>query len=59
MRDKSIINVPVYRTAPRCVDNNLFPPTRTEMIDDALSKVQAFNCSVVNNIVVENTGKNY
>lgn len=59
MRDKSVINVPVYRTDPKCVDNSLFPPTRQEMIDDALSKVQAFNCSVSNNIVVETTGKNY
>lgn len=59
MRDKSVINVPVYRTDPKCVDNSLFPPTRPEMIDDALSKVQAFNCSISNNIVVDNTGKNY
>lgn len=59
MRDKSVINVPVYRTDPRCVDNSLFPPSSPEMIDNALSKVQSFNCSISNNIVVETTGKNY
>ena len=31
MRDKSVINIPVYRTNPRCVDNSLFPPTRSAM----------------------------
>lgn len=59
MRDKSIINIPVYRTNPRCVDNSLFPPTRSGMIENALSCVKVFNCSIANNIIVENTGKNY
>lgn len=35
MRDKSVINIPVYRTNPRCVDNSLFPPTRSAMIENA------------------------
>lgn len=59
MKDKSVINVPVYRTDPRYVDNTFFPPTRPGMIEEALSKVEAFNCSFTNNILVENTGKNY
>lgn len=59
MRDKSVINIPVYRTDPRCVNNNLFPPTSSEMIENALSCVKAFNCSITKNIIVENTGKNY
>lgn len=59
MKDKSVINVPVYRTDPRYVDNNFFPPTRPGMIEEALSKVETFNCSITNNILVENTGKNY
>lgn len=59
MRDKSVINIPVYRTDPRYVDNSLFPPTRSGMIENALSCVKVFNCSIAKNIIVENTGKNY
>ena len=59
MRDKFVINIPVYRTNPKCVDNSLFPPTRTIMIEDTLSMVKTFGCSIENNIIVENIGKNY
>lgn len=59
MRDKSVINIPVYRTDPRYVDNSLFPPTRSGMIENALSCVKVFNYSIAKNIIVENTGKNY
>lgn len=59
MRDKTIINVPVYRTNPKIIDNNLFPPTKSGMIADALQKVDKFNCSSINNIMVDASGKNY
>lgn len=59
MRDKSIINVPVYRTKPVEVENNLFPPTKSEMITGVINKVDNFKCSQTNNIIVENSGKNY
>lgn len=57
MRDKTIINVPVYRTNPKIIDNNLFPPTKPGMIADALQKVDKFNCSPTNNIMVDASGK--
>ena len=59
MRDKSIINVPVYRTKPVEIENNLFPPTKSEMITGVINKVDNFKCSQTNNIIVENSGKNY
>lgn len=59
MRDKSIINVPIYRTKPVEIENNLFPPTKSEMITGVINKVDNFKCSQTNNIIVENSGKNY
>ncbi len=59
MRDKTIINIPVFRTKPMEIENNLFPPTKPSMITEVIQKVDSFQCSQANNIIVENTGKNY
>ena len=59
MKDKKIINVPVYRTRPIEMDNNLFPPTNYSMINDVVQKVSSFCCSSTKTIIVERTGKNY
>lgn len=45
MRDKNIINVPVYRTNPIVIENNLFPPTKIDMITEVIKKFDDFNCS--------------
>lgn len=59
MKDKSIINIPIYRTKPKEVEVDLFPPTRPDMIKDVIYKIDRFQCSQAKNIIVENTGKNY
>lgn len=59
MRDKNIINVPVYRTNPIVIENNLFPPTKIDMITEVIKKFDDFNCSAKNNISVDSSGKNY
>lgn len=52
MRDKNIINVPVYRTNPIVIENNLFPPTKIDMITEVINKFADFNCSAKKNISV-------
>lgn len=59
MRDKKIINVPVYRTKPIVVENNLFPPMKIDMITEVIKKFDDFICSAKNNISVDSSGKNY
>ena len=59
MRDKNIINVPVYRTNPIVIENNLFPPMKIDMITEVIKKFDDFNCSAKNNISVDSSGKNY
>ena len=43
MRDKNIINVSVYRTNPIVVENNLFLPTKIDMITEVIKKFDDFN----------------
>lgn len=59
MKDKYKIKVPVYRSWMREMENNLFPPTRPGMIQDAIDTIKKFNASIFNSIDVELSSKNY
>lgn len=59
MKDKYKIKVPVYRSQIREVENTLFPPTRPEMIQNAIDTIKKFNESISHSIDVELSSKNY
>ncbi|WP_368350745.1 hypothetical protein [Phocaeicola dorei] len=54
-----IIKVPVFRTKIEEEEINLFSIDREEMVRQACKKINDFNCSNNNKIILENSGKNY
>lgn len=59
MKDQLIINVPVYKTKTRVDNQSLFPASAQLMIKNLVDKLNNFNSSVKERIIVDPKMRNY
>lgn len=59
MKDKNRIKIPVYRSRIKEEEMSLFPPSRLDMIKNAIGIIKKFNETIGKSIDVESSSKNY